>query len=623
MRQEQLPSFCSRARIFRFLWLVIFLCQVGYAQNQKIADSLVLIYESGNYEDDQLINILSDIAANSPDPDESLKYCEILLEKAVELNSTMGIFRAYLQQGNAFETKGDLSLSLNSYFKAVDQITTIGNKKELAKAYIAIAGVYAGMDNKQNLIEYYSNALEILKDLDQTNYAISMENLGDEYLKWQQPDSALLLFARSGLIFEKLGEQNYIAYNKGNKGLAYAQKGQYENAEAYIAEAITKLEEIGDYRAVSVYLTGMSDIYAANNDWDSAFNSSLRALKMAQNYGLKAEISLIYLKLSELFEQTGYYSASLKYYRNHIAYRDSVQNISEVQEMANNELARKQIEVDLLNQRRKTQRVIVIATAIALFFILLLAIALYRRNIYIKKTNAVIEKEKERSEKLLLNILPEKTANELKEFGKVKANKFESVSVLFTDFISFTAHSERTDPELLVNSISVYFGAFDDIIEKYGLEKIKTIGDSYMCAGGLPEPLEDHAVKMVKAALEFLAFVKEMKSKRKDGEPSFEMRVGINTGPVVAGVVGHDKFSYDIWGDTVNVAARMEQMSEKGKINISESTYELIKDEFECELRGEFEVRNKGRMKMYFVKGKQKKSKSAVLSGSESDPNSD
>ncbi|MEY8021815.1 adenylate/guanylate cyclase domain-containing protein [Muriicola sp. SD30] len=623
MRQEQLLSFCSRARIFRFLWLVLFLCQFGYAQNQKIADSLVLLYESGNYEDDQLINILSDIAAKSADPDQSLVYSEILLKKSQELDSTMGIYRAYLQQGNAYETKGDLSESLNSYFKAVDQITTIGNKKELAKTYIAIAGVYAGMDNRKNLIEYYSNAIDILKNVDQTYYAISMENLGDVYLTWQQPDSALLLFARSGPIFEELGEQSYLAYNKGNKGLAYAQKGQYKKAESFIGEAIQIHEEVGNYRAVSVYLTGMSDIYAANNDWDSAFNSSLRALKMAQNYGLKAEISLIYLKLSELFEQTGYYSASLKYYRNHIAYRDSVQNISEVQEMANNELARKQIEVDLLNQRRKTQRVIVIATAIALFFILLLAISLYRRNIYIKKTNAVIEKEKERSEKLLLNILPEKTANELKEFGKVKANKFESVSVLFTDFISFTAHSERTDPELLVNSISVYFSAFDDIIENYGLEKIKTIGDSYMCAGGLPEPLEDHAVKMVKAAFEFLAFVKEMKSKRKDGEPSFEMRVGINTGPVVAGVVGHDKFSYDIWGDTVNVAARMEQMSEKGKINISESTYKLIKDDFECELRGEFEVRNKGRMKMYFVNEKQKKSKSAVLSGSESDPYSD
>lgn len=580
---------------------------------------MILLYESGYYEDDQLINILSDIAAKSPDPDQSLLYSEILLNKSLELDSTMGVYRAYLQQGNAYETKGDLSKSLESYFKAVDVINKLGDKNALGRLYIAIAGAYAGMGNKQNIIQYYSNAIEILKDVDRTYYAITIENFGDVYLEWGKPDSALNLFGQSRAIFEDLGNKEYLAYNKGNTGLAYAQKGLNKKAEENISDAISMLEELGNYRPITTYLTYLSDIYAGRNDWDAAFSNSLRALSLAKKYGLKAEIGEAYLKLAELYEQTGYPSAALKYFRNHIAYRDSVQNISEVQEMANNELARKQIEVDLLNQRRKTQRIIVFATAIALFFILLLAIALYRRNIYIKRTNAVIEKEKERSEKLLLNILPEKTANELKEFGKVKANKFESVSVLFTDFISFTAHSERTDPELLVNSISVYFGAFDDIIEKYGLEKIKTIGDSYMCAGGLPEPLESHAVKMVRAAFDFLDFVEEMKTKRKDDEPSFEMRVGINTGPVVAGVVGHDKFSYDIWGDTVNVAARMEQMSEAGKINISESTYELIREDFECELRGEFEVRNRGKMKMYFVKGIKKKSRPTVLSGSESD----
>jgi class 3 adenylate cyclase len=122
-----------------------------------------------------------------------------------------------------------------------------------------------------------------------------------------------------------------------------------------------------------------------------------------------------------------------------------------------------------------------------------------------------------------------------------------------------------------------------------------------MCAGGVPEPMEDHPVKMVKAAFEIVAFVEKMKMGTKNGEPTFEMRVGINTGPVVAGVVGHNKFSYDIWGDTVNVAARLERMSEPGKINITQGTYELIRNHFECEYRGEFEVKNKGKMKMYYV----------------------
>ena len=269
--------------------------------------------------------------------------------------------------------------------------------------------------------------------------------------------------------------------------------------------------------------------------------------------------------------------------------------------MGDMQIAQKQIELDLANQQKRTQKIITIASATALFLVFLMAVGLYRRNIYVRKTNAIIEREKDRSESLLLNILPEETALELKESGVVKANKFESVTVLFTDFEAFTAHSENTNPEVLVKRLGDYFTAFDDIIEKYDLEKIKTIGDSYMCAGGLPFPIEDHAIKMVKAAFEILEFVEDEKSVESDDELSFNIRIGINTGPVVAGVVGSKKFSYDIWGDTVNVASRMESMSEAGKINISEHTFELIKNEFNCEYRGEIAVKNRGKMKMYFV----------------------
>jgi class 3 adenylate cyclase len=268
----------------------------------------------------------------------------------------------------------------------------------------------------------------------------------------------------------------------------------------------------------------------------------------------------------------------------------------------NSEKAQIQAELDLTNQQKQTQKVVTIATAIALLLIILLAIALYRRNVFTRRTNAIIEKEMARSERLLVNILPAETARELKEFGKVTAKKFESVTVLFTDFEAFTAASEHVDPELLVNRLGYYFTAFDDIIEKYGLEKIKTIGDAYMCAGGLPFPSEDHAIKMVKAAFEILQFVEEAKSE-KETDFSFNVRIGVNTGPVVAGVVGSKKFSYDIWGDTVNVASRMETFSDSGKINISQNTYDLVKDVFDCEYRGQIDVKNRGSMKMYFVNG--------------------
>jgi class 3 adenylate cyclase len=580
---------------------------LGFGQNESLADSLIRVYESGNYDPALQLKILTSITINLPDPDRILMYSDSLMMEAIRQDSTKYIFNSHLQTGNALQQKGDLSGALDSYFKAVEITDRNSEKNQLAIVYTAIAAVYAGMDNRKNVRQYYSDAITIFKtEQDTLNYAVAIENLGDTYLEWSKPDSALLYFNQSGPIFEKLENKLALAYNLGNKGLAFAQQGRPTKAEENIEEAVAILEELGDYRPITTYLNYMSDIYADKEDWDGAFDYALRSLDLAKQYGLKVRISSAYLKLSELYERTGYASASLNYYRKYIVFRDSVVNLTAVQQMAdirrNSEKAQIQAELDLTNQQKQTQKVVTIATAIALFLIILLAIALYRRNVFTKRTKAIIEKEMARSERLLVNILPEETARELKEFGKVKAKKFESVSVLFTDFEAFTAASEHVDPELLVNRLGYYFTAFDDIIEKYGLEKIKTIGDAYMCAGGLPFPTEDHAIKMVKAAFEILQFVEEAKSE-KETDFSFNVRIGINTGPVVAGVVGTKKFSYDIWGDTVNVASRMETFSDSGKINISQNTYDLVKEVFDCEFRGQIEVKNRGFMKMYFVNG--------------------
>jgi class 3 adenylate cyclase len=213
-----------------------------------------------------------------------------------------------------------------------------------------------------------------------------------------------------------------------------------------------------------------------------------------------------------------------------------------------------------------------------------------------------ISKARKRSDELLLNILPEEVAEELKAKGSADAKQFDEVTVMFTDFKGFTQISEKLSPTELVNEIHTCFKAFDGIITKHKIEKIKTIGDSYMCAGGLPVANTTNATDVVNAALEIQQFMKQHLQRRKmENKEPFEIRIGIHTGPVVAGIVGVKKFAYDIWGDTVNIASRMESSGEAGKVNISGSTYRLVKDTFTCIHRGKIQAKNKGEIDMYFV----------------------
>ncbi len=246
----------------------------------------------------------------------------------------------------------------------------------------------------------------------------------------------------------------------------------------------------------------------------------------------------------------------------------------------------------------KKQKIIRNSIAAGLAALLLFSIVVFRQR-------NKISREKSRSDELLLNILPAETAEELKSTGAAKAKNFDQATVLFTDFKDFTSITEQLSAQELVNEINFCFSAFDKIISAYGIEKIKTIGDSYMCAGGLPVANQTNAEDTVRAALEIRNFMLEranfLRQHKETEGRAFEVRIGIHTGPLVAGIVGIKKFAYDIWGDTVNIASRMESSGEPGKVNISGSTYELVKDKFRCTHRGKVQAKNKGEIVMYFV----------------------
>jgi len=289
---------------------------------------------------------------------------------------------------------------------------------------------------------------------------------------------------------------------------------------------------------------------------------------------------------------------------------DSINDMSKKEQMIMNSINREQQVRDKINdeQKRESERMIrqkkternMMAGFVAFLFIL--SFVIFRSYRVQKKSNIRLDQEKKRSESLLLNILPGETAEELKHTGKAKAKHFEEVTVMFTDFKDFTQASEKMKADELVEEIHFYFSEFDRIVTRYGIEKIKTIGDSYMCVGGLPVCNDTHAKDVVSAALELQEFIDVQKILRsRSGKTWFELRIGIHTGPVVAGIVGTRKFAYDIWGDTVNTASRMETCGEPGKVNISGATYEKIKDHFFCIYRGKVEAKHKGLVDMYFA----------------------
>lgn len=591
-----------------FFWgigfIFLFPCNL-FAQEPLNLDSLKNRFKA-NPSEKYNLELIKNILVATDEPDSVLKYAEILMKQSLSSNNRLYLYDSYNYQGVAWQRKGEYHKSIDFLFKAATLAELLGSKINLAVTYVELGNTYSESKNSALAFQYYNRGLNLLKEVGSPiGVGKTLYNIGDNLILKNEIDSALVYTEKAHKIFREHDKKDYEAYSLGNLGRIYAKKGDEERAERFLNQSLSILEKIPDYYAMSDFLSSLADIAMERGETEKAIQYAEKSLVAAEKYGLKRYLKNIHLKLSNIYESAGATDEAYDHYKMYVLYQDSIRNIESIENMANLrsdfEIARKQTEVDLLNERQKNQNTIVIASVVAFGLILMIAFGLYRRNKFIGRTKKIIEHEKNRSEILLLNILPQETAKELKERGKVQPKKFDAVTILFTDFKNFTHYAENLSPEELVKSVDFYFSEFDRIVEKYGLEKIKTVGDAYMCAGGVPFPQKDHAFKVVSAACEMIEFVEEAKKLNSENETRFDMRIGINTGPVIAGVVGTKKFAYDIWGDTVNIASRMEASSEASKINISENTYELVKGQFNCEYRGEVPVKNKGMMKMYFV----------------------
>lgn len=625
----------------------------GHGQD-PIADSLKSLLKVSKQDTSQvnLLNELSYYILNQ-DPEEAIKYGIMAREMAELLNYGTGKAYALKNIGLGYYYQGDYLKVLDHWTESLTAFEQEKDTTGIANMLNNLGAIYYTQGSNPKAIEFFLQSLRISEELKDTirittalvnvagiysdnekdypkalsyfwqigkiaeSYAIDDQTLGgyltgigEIYSNIGQYDSALYYLEKSIPIYD-----NTVRIPEAliRIGMVYKRKAEYEKAIRYQEEAYQTAHDTDQNLFITRSLLNLGDTYQAAGDFVKAYMAYREAETHALDGGLNYELRDIYKGLAQTYARQGSYQQAFNYQSQYQAIKDTLFNLETDDKVRglqfSYEIEKKQDQIELLEKdgeiarlQTRRQKAISQAAGVVGFLLLMLALGLFHRYRFIRKTKKIIEKEKQRSDDLLLNILPEETAEELKESGAARARSYEKVSILFTDFKGFTGIAANMSAEELVQEIHEQYKVFDEIITHYDIEKIKTIGDSYMAAGGLPVPNDTNPLDVVKAALEIRDYMSKLKQRRIDaGKPFFEIRIGIHTGPVVAGIVGIKKFAYDLWGDAVNIASRMESNSEPGKVNISQTTYDLVKDFTVCNYRGEIEAKNRGKLKMYFV----------------------
>lgn len=643
--------------------LLIIITLIGFeafSQEEQIVDSLkkrlVDLHYSKNdpapaNQKDTLIihtlNLLSE-AYWASDPYQAIDYAQQTLALSKKLDYPIGIGSAYHSLGSIYSDMSDYDKALEFFNESLKIRMEMGNPKNIGATYLNIGTVYWRKGNYAEALKMYLLALRNFESIgDFENVGGCLLNIGILSAQQGNHKEALVNFEAALDKFKKSGNKGGVSAVYGSMGALFGETGQLKKALHYDSLALTSNQEIDDKMGIANSFNNLAYDYEQLGDNDKARNNYLKALELNQEIGNKdaqamnlTNLGSLYVKENKFAVAERYFTSSLAlaqeigsymniadsyrnlssadsaqgnfdqafaHYKNYIAARDSMfneENTKKITQLSmqyefDKKEASSKAEQDKKNalaaEELQKQKLIRNTVGGGLAVVILFSVVVFRQR-------NKISKEKKTSDDLLLNILPAEVAEELKVKGSADAKLLDEVTVLFTDFKGFTQLSEKLSPKELVAEINECFSAFDRIMQKHGVEKIKTIGDAYMAAGGLPTSNTTHANDVVKAALDIQQFMLEHRAKKESvGKLFFEIRIGIHTGPVVAGIVGVKKFAYDIWGDTVNTASRIESSGEAGKVNISATTYELVKDNYTCLHRGKIQVKGKGEIDMYFV----------------------
>ncbi len=546
----------------------------------------------------------------------------------VQRGDTAGLNNVRVNLANAHLDLGRADEAQHLLLQALAWAEQHHARELMMRCMANLANVYALQGKLKEALAYHRRVLDdFAKETSPFTRAVVMGNLGQTQLDLLMPDSAKVTFTELMGYSRREGLDMFTAVALTGLGNAAMLKGERITAREHFLRAraaYSGVEARDQHAVVQERLASLSReaVDGKDEEYLKSFFHGSTALALAEGHALLDSAIAVFQELedpdnlrsaysaiSEVERAQGDFRSALEHHKLFKSISDTLLNAERDRKLTERamqyEFDKKQAAEEAeqrirdeasayLLQRERTRRNLLIGAGV---FALIFGAISYRQG---RRTQKALR----RSDELLLNILPAEVADELKATGGAQARYFEQATILFTDFKGFTQRSEQVTATELVQELNDCFKAFDAIMDKYRIEKIKTIGDAYMAAGGVPDPAHGSPADVVHAALEMQQFMLRLRAERSaNGEPCFEMRVGIHTGPVVAGIVGVKKFQYDIWGDTVNTASRMESSGETGRVNVSGSTYELLKNDprMRFEPRGMVAAKGKGELHMYFV----------------------